>query len=371
MFEKTKALCESFLNMGVPFFDLLVYKDGKALFRHSGGYVDVENKIPVKGDELFNIYSCSKPITVTAAMQLWEQGLFDLEDPLYQYMPEYREMTVLQEDGTVAPAKNPILIRHLFSMTAGFSYNLHSPWLEQLRIDTEGRCPTREFARYLAREPLLAEPGTLYRYSLCHDVLAALVEVLSGENFADYTRRHIFEPMGMTRTDFLKSPETYDEIATHYVFKDGKAQLRSKWPAYRLGTEHASGGAGCVSTVEDYMKFMEGLRTFKLLKPETIDLIRLDWNKGLPAVNGINGAYHYGLGMRSRNPGTDHCDFGWGGAAGATLHVDIPHGICVFYVQHLISSPNQTIRARIYTAVLEDLGYNVSVDIPTPDDFNG
>lgn len=370
MFEKTKELCESFLKMGVPFFDLLVYRDGKELFRHNGGYVDVENKIPVKGDELFNIYSCSKPITVTAAMQLWEKGLFDLEDKLCKYMPEYESMTVRQPDGTAVPAKNPILIRHLFTMTAGFSYDRLAPWVNQLKEDTDGRCPTREMARYLATEPLYAEPGTEYRYSLGHDVLAALVEVISGEKFEDYTRHHIFEPMGMVRTEFLKSPDTYDEIATHYVFKDGKAQLRSKWPAYRFGTEHASGGAGCVSTVEEYMKFLEGLRTFKLLKKETIDLICRDWLNESERQTFPPSSYHYGLGMRARNPGTDHADFGWGGAAGATLHIDIPHGISVFYVQHLISSPNQAIRPRVYTAVLQDLGFDVEVEIPHPDANN-
>lgn len=369
MFENTKALCESFLQMGVPFFDLLVLRDGKQILRHSGGYVDLENKIGVRGDELLNIYSCSKPITVTAAMQLWEKGLFDLEDKLSKYLPEYENMTVQVGDGVV-PAKNPILVRHLFTMTAGFSYNLKTPHLLQLQQDTQGRCPTREFARYLAREPLLSEPGTQYRYSLGHDVLAALVEVLSGEKFEDYTRHHIFEPMGMTRTDFLKSPDTYEEVATHYVFRDGKPQLRDKWPTYRLGTQHACGGAGCVSTVEDYMKFLEGLRTFKLLKKETIDLITQDWLNEQERKTYPLNAYNYGLGMRTRKPGTAHADFGWGGAAGATLHIDIPHGISIFYAQHLISSPNQSIRTRIYTAVLQDLGFDVQVDIPTPEQNN-
>lgn len=367
MFEKTKELCESFLKMGVPFFDILVYRDGKELLRYQGGYVDVENKIPVKGDELFNIYSCSKPITVTAAMQLWEKGLFDLEDKLSKYLPEYENMTVRTEKG-ILPAQKPILIRNLFTMTAGFSYDLRSPQLEQLKLDTDGRCPTREVARYLAKEPLYAEPGTEYRYSLGHDVLAALVEVLSGEKFEDYTRKHIFAPMGMTRTDFLKDPATYEEVATHYVFRDGKAQLRSKWPAYRLGTEHASGGAGCVSTTEDYMKFLEGLRTFKLLKKETIELITRDWLSEEEKKTFPLAAYNYGLGMRSRKPGTDHADFGWGGAAGATLHIDIPHGISLFYVQHLITSPNTAIRSRVYTAVLQDLGYDVEVEIPKPEE---
>ena len=89
MFENTKALLQHFLDRGVPGFDLKVMRDGKEIFRHMGGFADLEKKIPVKGDELYDIYSCSKPITVTAAMQLWEKGAFDLEDELSKYLPEY------------------------------------------------------------------------------------------------------------------------------------------------------------------------------------------------------------------------------------------------------------------------------------------
>lgn len=365
MFKKTKALCESFLKMGVPCFDLLVYKDGKEILRHMGGYTHLENQTPVRGDELYNIYSCSKPITVTAAMQLWEKGLFDLEDKVSRYLSEYEHMTVQTENGVV-PAKNPILVRQLFTMTAGLTYDLCSPSLMQLREDTNGRCPTREVARYLAREPLASEPGTQYRYSLGHDVLAALVEVLSGEKFEVYVKKHIFEPMGMTRSDFLLPPERYDEVATHYRFDaaQGKAVLRDKWPAYRLGTEHASGGAGCVSTVEDYIKFAEGVRTFRLLKPETIELMTRDWLSESEKQTFTLTAFHYGLGVRMRKPGSEAKDFGWGGAAGATLHIDIPHGISLYYAQHLLSSPNQSVRTRIFSAVLEDLGCNITAELP-------
>jgi len=359
MFEKTKALCQSFLEMGVPGFDLIVRRDGEVIFRHMGGYIDVENKLPVQGNELYNIYSCSKPITVTAAMQLWEKGLFDLEDPLSKYMPEYEHMTVQTENGVV-PAKNPILIRHLFTMTAGLTYNLRSPSLLQLREDTDGRCPTREVARYLAREPLANEPGTRYMYSLGHDVLAALVEILSGEKFEVYVKKHIFEPMGMTRSDFLLDPARYDEVATHYVFKEGQAVRRDKWPSYRMGTEHASGGAGCVSTVEDYSKFEEGLRTCKLLKKETIDLITRDWHNESEKTTFPIKAFWYGLGMRVRKPGSDLADFGWGGAAGATAHIDIKNGVTLYYAQHLLSSPNQSIRTQVYSTVMEELGYKAT-----------
>ena len=99
MFEQTKALCQAFLDMGIPGFDLIVYKDGECILRHMGGYADLENKIPVRGKEKYHIYSCSKLFTCVAAMQLWEQGKFNLEDNLSDYLPAFREMTVKTETG--------------------------------------------------------------------------------------------------------------------------------------------------------------------------------------------------------------------------------------------------------------------------------
>lgn len=358
MFEKTKALCNSFLEMGVPGFDMVVYKDGREILRYMGGYADLEQKIPVTGKELYNIYSCSKPFTVTAAMQLWEKGLFDLNDPLSKFLPEYEEMMVNTEEGLV-PAAEPIRICHLFEMTAGFSYNLRSPQLLALREQTGGRCPTREVARSLAKEPLLFQPGDRYNYSLCHDVLAALVEVLSGQSFADYTREHIFEPLDMSRTDFLLPTERLEEVCSHYVFRpeEGKAEKRSKLPAYRLGTEHASGGAGCVSTVEDYIKFAEALRSGeKLLKRDTVRLITTDRLTPHQKRTMASTTHGYGLGLRAPMDGYPRRDYGWGGAAGAFLAIDECNDISLFYCQHLLSSPNQGVRGLIYTTLLEDLG---------------
>lgn len=99
MLEKTKKFCDSFLDLGLPGFDLAVYKDGNCILRHMNGYRDYENKVKMNGKERYNIYSCSKPITCTAALQLWEKGLFSLEDKLSDYMPEFGEMTVKTANG--------------------------------------------------------------------------------------------------------------------------------------------------------------------------------------------------------------------------------------------------------------------------------
>ena len=356
MFEHLKNFCDSFLERGLPGYDLIVYKDGQCILRHMNGYSDLENKVPFNGKERLNLYSCSKMITCTALMQLWEKSLFSLEDKLSDYMPEFAEMTVKTEDG-IKKAEKPILIHQLFSMTAGFSYDLVSPQLKKCREETGGRCPTREAMRYLAKEPLLFEPGTRYHYSLAHDVLAALLEVLTGQKFQDYVKEHIFDVLGMDRSTFLMDNSELDTIAPQYVFRDGIAQLtRSKIPAYKLGTEYASGGAGLISTVEDYIKFCEGLRTHKLLKPETLQLMKT--NRLAPEQrkpDWVNKHYGYGLGMRCPYEDDRYTDFGWGGAAGAYLSIDTQTGISVFFGTHLLISPVQGIRSMIYRMILAEL----------------
>lgn len=352
MFEKLKDFCDSFLERGLPGFDLVVYKDGECVLRHTNGYSDLENNIKMNGKERFNLYSCSKPITCTAALQLWEKGLFSLEDKLSDYMPEFEEMTVKTDTG-VKKAENPILIKHLFGMTAGFSYNTSSPHLLKCIEETQGRCPTRETMKYLAKEPLLFEPGTRWFYSLCHDVLAALVEVISGEKFEDYVKKNIFDVLGMKDTTFLLPKEELDTISQQYRFENGKAvNVGKEIVSYKLGSEYASGGAGAISTVDDYIKFAEGLRTNVLLKPETLDLMTTNNGKRPDA------RYGYGLGVRCSKGIEGYKDFGWGGAACSYLAIDKENAISMFFGAHLLTSPVQGFRIVLPSFVLAELGGN-------------
>ena len=216
MFERTDALLDQFLQMGIPGNDIAVYQNGECVHRRYKGFSDLENEIPMNGQERYNIYSCSKLITCAAALQLWERELFSLDDPLYNYLPEL-------EQG-VKPAENLILIRHLFEMTAGFSYDVTGSWVEAAKQKTNGRCRTRETIRCLAEEPLLFEPGTQWKYSLCHDVLAALVEVISGERFGTYVQKHIFEPLQMNRSTFSLPEEAVPTLAAQYIYDSGVFQ---------------------------------------------------------------------------------------------------------------------------------------------------
>lgn len=358
MFAQTKALCQHFLEMGIPGFDLIVYKDGQCILRHMGGYADPENKIPMQGKEKYHIYSCSKLFTCVAAMQLWEQGKFSLEDDVADYLPAFREMTVKTETG-IEKAKNPIKIHQLFSMTAGLNYDLQTPALQAYYAACDHRCPTVETVNEIAKTPLEFEPGTGWKYSLCHDVLAALVEVLSGQKFEDYAKEHIFDPLGMVHTDFLHPMEDWDGFAKMFRYSPINKTFTPTWKnTYRPGKEYASGGAGCVSTVEDYIKFLEALRIGDvILKKQTIAMMATDrltepqramYTYGTPAIG-------YGLGMRTPRNDPKRTEFGWAGAAGAFASVDPVNNITFYYAQHVVSAPNRPLRPWIYDAIRADL----------------
>ncbi|MBR4296005.1 MAG: beta-lactamase family protein [Clostridia bacterium] len=356
MFERLKKFCDSFLDLGLPGFDLVVYKDGECVLRHMKGYSDLENKIKVNGKERYNVYSCSKPITCVAALQLWEKGLFSLEDKLSDYMPEFSEMTVKTEEG-IKKAENPILIKHLFEMTAGFSYNVNSPELLRCREETNDNASTLEVMKYLAKEPLLFEPGERWEYSLCHDVLAALVEVISGEKFEDYVKKHIFDVLGMSNSTFMLPEDELGTIAAQYRFENGKPVNVGKhiFP-YKMCREYASGGAGCVSSVDDYIKFLEGLRKNILLKPDTVKLMQTD--RLTPSQRDTywtRETHGYGLGVRCSKGDPRYVDFGWGGAACSFLAVDTQNNISLFFGTHLLSSPVQGLRSKIYRFVRAEI----------------
>ncbi|MBQ3074627.1 MAG: beta-lactamase family protein [Clostridia bacterium] len=358
MFEQTKALCSHFLKLGIPCFDLIVYKDGECILRHMDGFSDPDQKIPMNGKEKYHIYSCSKLFTCVAAMQLWEKGLFSLDDKISDYLPAFSEMTVKTENGT-KKAENPILIRDLFRMTSGLNYKLRTPELLEYYELPDNPCPTLEVVNRIAKTPLEFEPGEGWLYSLSHDVLAALVEVLSGEKFELYVKKHILDPLGMIHSDFLHPIEDWEGFARQYRYHADTGEFEPWWKnTYRPGKAYASGGAGCVSTVEDYIKFLEALRIGDvILKKETIAEMSKNqltekqkkmYNEGRPGGS-------YGLGMRAMRDDPDFTEFGWGGAAGAFASVDPVNQITLYYAQHVINSPNRALRSWLYRTVRADL----------------
>ena len=356
MYTELQNLLDGFLSIGVPGFDCMIMKNGVCVFRHSGGYSDLQAKTPIRGDERYNIYSSSKVITCTAALQLWEQGAFSLDDPLADYLPAFREMTVRCGD-TVRKAEHPILIRHLFGMSAGFSYDYNLPALIRAREQSGGKCPTVQTMEMLAQEPLMFEPGERWLYSFSHDVLAALVEKLSGMRFAEYVKKNIFDPLGMDHSTFHVPDEEVDTVSPLYVYDKTSQTVtdlgRTTYSRRSFGSEFESGGAGCVSTVEDYMKFLEALRIGDvILKKQTIDMMTTDHlTPGQRKTFWWGGHSGYGLGVQCPSATGNWVGFGWSGAAGAYPLVDRESGLSFFYARHILNMNNDSINDQIVAQI--------------------
>ena len=346
--------------------------------------IRIENKIKMNGKERYNIYSASKPITCVAALQLYEKGLFKLEDKLSLYMPEFENMYILPEGSVEAqdkvknfegkypskheycglrPAKKDILIKDLFCMRAGFlNYiGMASPAIELCKEETNGRCPTRMAIKYFAKEPLLFEPGEKWEYSMCHDILAALVEEISGMRFGEYVKKNIFDVLGMDNSTFLLDKSELGGICPQYMTVDGKIErcyTDDVLPFCKLGSEYESGGGGCISTVEDYIKFCEALRVGDvILKKETIDLMASNHLTEEQRKSFCFDDYGYGLGVKCPKD-EKKSDFGWGGAAGSWPIIDRKNELSAFYVQHVVRSPVQGVRYELTQIVGEILNTN-------------
>lgn len=368
-FTKLTEFLDTLPALGVPGVDCIVKKGYTTVYRHQAGFSDREAKKPMQGDESFFLYSSSKPITCTAVLQLYERGKLLLTDPLENYIPEFRSMQVQQQRGNgetfLTPARGPITIAHLMSMTAGLNYDLRSPAIQQVAAQTQGRCPTQQVIRALASQPLCYEPGTRWQYSLAHDVLGALVEIVSGETFGEYLHDHIFSPLEMTHTRFAHSDDLPENMMAQYLRNNdtGEVTPMGLVNEFILGSEYESGGAGLVSTVADYAKFVAAMANggiahngYPLLSQNTIDLMRrnqlsdvqmadFDW----PQFAG----YGYGLGVRTMvDPARGGAnsplgEFGWGGAAGTYLLIDPENHVSMFYAQHMRESMEPYIHPRL------------------------
>jgi len=331
---------------GIPGLDLSIFRRHQEVFRCRMGYADVENRRPITEKTLYNIYSNTKVITCTAALQLYEQGEFLLEDPLHLFFPEFAHMKVRQPDGSLTDAKNPITVRDLFRMTAGIGDGRdYRDVGERFYAGTGGACSVSALPQYLAQEPLLFEPGTQYCYGICHEMLAALIEKISGETFGQYLQRHIFRPLGMERTAFSTDEEMRGDLAVQYRYMGEGQSLKNEGPMNILIPpilkESASGGL--ISSVDDYMKFQEALcRGDVLLSRRTTDLMRLDQLSGsMRDGYGYTGiGMGYGLGVRTiidqagcGSP-VGFGPYGWGGAAGTYGSIDPENELTFFYAQH-------------------------------------
>ncbi|MGI6254591.1 MAG: serine hydrolase domain-containing protein [Acutalibacter sp.] len=365
-FEKLTQYLESLKDSDdIKGLDVIVKKDHKVIYRHMQGYSNYDCTRPVSEKDLYYLYSCTKVVTMTACMQQVEAGKIRLDDPVSQYLPEFADMRVADnyvmgdfgnlpnQSSPTRPAKTPIRIRDLMTMTAGLSYNTTSEPIVDLKKKSRNKASTREMVKAIAQMPLLYEPGTRHAYSLGHDVIAAVIEVVSGQKYRDYVREHIFRPLGADDVYFHLREEDKGRLADQYScdFKTGE-KSRHEGNDFELTDEYDSGGAGLITTVDCYSALLDalacggvGANGNRILSEESIEALRT------PQLNAVQlddftmkgmfrPGYNYGLGVRvlvdeskSKSPAGE---FGWDGAAGAYALVDPKNGVSLFYAQAIL-----------------------------------
>ena len=339
---------------GVPGCDVIIKKEHETLFRFSTGHSDYERRVPVTDNDIYLMFSCTKPITCTAALQLVEKGEITLDTPVKEILPEFSNVYIMN-DGVKKKPEKTMNIRHLFTMSAGFDYNLNSEAINET-IKNNPKAGTMEIVNAISKTPLYFEPGEKFKYSLCHDVLAVVVEAASGMKFSEYLEKNIFNPLGMKDTGFIVPENKKERLAALYrCYERGKYEPIEQKNTFQLTENYESGGAGLYSTVDDYILFADamanegmGLTGNKILNKETIDLMRTEQLSEYSVDSSFTCAagpgYGYGLGVRtlidkSGGQRSPLGEFGWDGAAGSYVMIDPENKLSIFFAMHVMSWP--------------------------------
>ena len=337
---------------GTPYSETYVMQDHKVIMHHITGYDDPEAGVRCKPNGFYHIYSCTKVLTCTAALHLWERGAYLMSDPVSDYLPEFADVLVRDPaTGELRPPKRPMQILDLFGMTSGLRYMSTWPALEELKKQTNGAAPTVAAMRALASEPLSFDPGSKFQYSLSHDVLAAVIEVISGRSFGEYIKNEILLPLGMTETGFSVPTGCESRIVQPYKV-DPETGAFSKAPFvchYQLGTEYESGGAGIITTPGDYRLLADALACHgtgatgaRILSPATVDMMRTPLHSHPIFDYLTNNGYRYGFGVRTMaEPSLGNSpigEFGWDGACGCLILSDPKNRLSMFHARY-VSSP--------------------------------
>lgn len=378
--ENLKKLLDDMAGVYYPGVDLCIYHKHKEVFRYQAGYSDVENKIPVDPNAMYYLFSCSKPLTCTAALQLMERGCYLLNDPVSYYIPEFADVKVktVSDNGIdqLVEPETPITIKHLFTMTSGINYDLNTPYIQEVRERTGGKCPTSEIVKAIAKNPLAFQPGKHYRYGLNHDVLGGLIEIWSGMPFGEYIKKNILDPCGMTNTGFKLTDEIKKKMPPMYRRFETENNAFKVVPTdceYKLGenSEYESGGAGIISCVEDYIKFADTMSNYgispltgeRIISKRTIDIMRTN-TLSYDYINEykkMNIGYGYGLGVRTLIDNaaggilSTKGEFGWDGAAGSFILMDPDEELAIFMAEFTRNPYNDIVPHRITNAVYSSL----------------
>lgn len=366
---------------------VMLRKDGREIFCTATGHADVANSVPLRRDHIFRLFSQSKPITAAAVVLLAERGLIDLMDPVCKFLPGFYNQQVATENG-VRPAGRAATILDMLGMTAGVSYpgddaagqSAASVFIENDRLIAEGGgMTTVEFANRLGQATLAFEPGSHFRYSTCADILGAVVEIVSGKRLGDFLKEEFFLPLGMKDTDFWVPAEKWDRLVTCYR-RTEKGLVPFTGSNLNVGVydrrpNFESGGAGLVSTLDDYAAFTDmllaggvynGKRILSSASVAYLTSPQLGWNQKFDMWDSLDG-FSYGKLMRvctepGRYPGLAvQGEYGWDGWLG-TYFANIPsENATILLMQNTTDSGTTTITRKIRNIILAALS-NIKID---------
>jgi CubicO group peptidase (beta-lactamase class C family) len=359
--------------------NLHVWRRGALAYKAASGMADVAKGTPFTDDTIVRIYSMTKPLTSVAIMMLYEEGHFQLDDPITRFLPAFANMRVYTGGGRAAPsteaALRDITFRDLLTHTSGLTYGfMESHPVDAMYRDAGVNFQTAEtsLAEVVARAatlPLLAQPGTAWNYSIATDVLGHLVAVISGEEFADFLRRRVLLPLGMTDTDFSVPAEKLPRFAANYTRgADGRPQLidAPESSRYAAPPAVASGGGGLVGTASDYLRFcrfmlnrgeLDGVR---LLGRKTVELMTSNHLRGDMADMGqarFSESTYVGIGFglgfsvlldpaKAQIVGTPG-EIAWGGAASTAFWCDPAEELAVVLLTQLMPSSSYPLRREL------------------------
>ena len=391
--QRLSQLASKYVGEGrVPGMVNLVMRNGDIVHFEAVGNRGVDDNTSMQLDDLFRIYSMTKPITSVAAMQLYEQGKFQLSDPVTKFVPELQGLNVLKKDGTLSPVEREMTMHQLLMHTAGFSYGFH-PYrdpVDKLYVAADLVTATNlgSFVSKLAELPLRSQPGEIYHYSVAVDVTGLVVERLSGLPLDEYIDKNILKPLQMNNTFFEVPPKKRDRfVQNHFINPETGSLINADYaPApygYRKGVALSdyfnvsliSGGAGLVSTAVDYARFAEMLRRggtldgARILGPKSVAFMTKNhlsepsmhagWEQ-MPTPDIGRPGFGFGLGFGVVTDaaaigvlGSDG-EYNWGGAAGTILWVDPTEELVVVSFIKLMLSP-WPLRADVKVAVYQAL----------------
>jgi CubicO group peptidase (beta-lactamase class C family) len=357
----------------------MVLRDGNAVYFESFGMRDVEAGDPMPKDAIFRIASQTKAIVSVAVMMLQEEGKLLIGDPVGKYLPEYNKTTVAvrDEDGgyTITDARRAVTIRDLLTHTAGIGYG-YGPaadlWKEagiQGWYFADRDEPIRETVRRIAALPHDAHPGERFVYGYATDILGALVEEISGQPLDHFLESRIFEPLRMNDTHFYLPDAKINRLAVVYSATDGPGIARAADPGGSVGQGHYvngprksfSGGAGLMSTANDYVRFLQmmlnggELDGHRILSPKTVELMTANHLADIPFRDGVGIGLGFDVVEHVGARGTPGAvgDYGWGGAYHSTYWVSPADRLVVVFFTQLIPATGSDIHGKLRTLIYQ------------------